>query len=193
MGTYDELKKIWKLLNIKGHVKNYSSQPLWVLETESGKPVAHHLSPMTKSPPAIDADAFRRKDGKPIEGHPSWWKIYDVANAELFDDANNGLRISAIAKAAVKDDEFARGGKIIYDEKDWGVPIRLLTAIRRNKKRRIVAYHVEGIGWLEPDQMLAMTCKHEVDNARPVFPKRRNPFVRTRRDQDLINNIEVMG
>jgi hypothetical protein len=44
-----------------------------------------------------------------------------------------------------------------------------------------------------PGEMLAMTCDHEVDNARPVFPGGGKPFIRTRRDQDLIINLEAMG
>ena len=148
MSAYEELKKIWKMLGFKDHVKNFSSKPLWVLETETGRPVAHLLPPMTKSPPKVDADAFRRKDGKPIEGHSSWWKIYD-ANADVFDDGKGGLRVSSIARTAVKDDEFEGGatGSTVYDQAAWGVPIRLVIDIRRDKKKkRIVAYHVSGLG-----------------------------------------------
>ncbi len=192
MDTFEELKKIWKMLGFKGHVKNYSSKALWVLETDTGKPVAHILSPMTKSPPKVDADAFRREDGRPIEGHSSWWKIYD-ANTDVFDNGKNQLRVSSIARTAVGDDEFAKGQKIIYQETDWGVPIRIVTDLRRNKKKRIVAYHVSGLGWLDPSKMLVATYNHEIDNARPVFPKVGEPFVRTRRDQDLINNLESLG
>jgi hypothetical protein len=43
MGAHEELKKLWKKLGFKGHVKNFSSQPLWVLETGTGKPLAHLL------------------------------------------------------------------------------------------------------------------------------------------------------
>jgi len=72
--TMQDLKRIWKKLGIKGQVKNYSSKPIWVIENDSGKPVAHLLPPMTKSPNGIDADGFRRVDGKPIQGgrlHPA--------------------------------------------------------------------------------------------------------------------------
>ncbi len=84
MALYQELKKICKLLGLKGHVKNFSSKSIWVLETDSGSAIAHLLKPMFKSPPSVDADAYKREDGKPIEGHKSWWKIYD-SNAEIFD------------------------------------------------------------------------------------------------------------
>ena len=64
---------------------------MWVLETDTipGKAVAHILSPGMKSPPQVDADAFRRVDDKPIEGHGSWWKFYDVSTAEIFDKGSD--------------------------------------------------------------------------------------------------------
>ena len=79
------LKRIWKKLGVKGQVKNYSSKPIWVLETDSGKSIAHLLPPMTKSPNGVDADAFRRVDDKPIQGHKSWWKFYGFSMVEVFD------------------------------------------------------------------------------------------------------------
>jgi hypothetical protein len=67
MGAFEELKKIWKKLGITGHVKNFSSKPLWVLETESGRPVARVLSPSFKTPVDVDVDGFKRVDGGAIE------------------------------------------------------------------------------------------------------------------------------
>src|SRR5688572_26054502 len=115
MGIYEELKNVWKLLGLKGHVKNFSSKPVWVLETDSGPAIAHTLKPMFKSPPNIDADAFKRADGKSIDGHKDWWKIYD-SNAELFDRGKD-IRVSIIAKSAVGDDEFTKGfGTVKYNK-----------------------------------------------------------------------------
>lgn len=191
MSGYQDLKKIWKKLGIKCHIKNYSSKALWVLETDTGKPIAHILKPRTKSPPKVDADAFKRRDGKAIDGHKFWWKVYDISNVEVF-DLGNDLVVSAVTKTALKDDEFGKDS-VTYNESEWGVSIRLVTDIRRDKKRRIVAYHVNELGWLSPSETLAMTCNHEIDNARPVFPNGRTPYIRTRRDQALINNLETMG
>lgn len=192
MDVYRKLKKIWKKLGLKGHVKNFSSKSIWVLETDSGIPIAHLLKPMTKSPPEVDCDAFKREDGLPLDGHSDWWKIYD-SNAEIF-DLGKDVQISVIAKTVVDDKKFVQSpAKIKYDKSDWGVPIRLVTDVQRDKKKRVTAYLVNGIGWVEPTKMLAMACRHEVDNARPVFPEGSKPFVRTRRDEELFNNLESKG
>lgn len=195
MSAYETLKKVWKKLGIKAHVLNFSSQPLWVLETDSNVPIAHYLPSMTRSPPRVDADAFRRVDGKSIEGHRSWWKIYDGFNVEVFDGKKKAtIEVSAIPKTAVTDREFTQD-QIIYDEaKIWAVPIRILTNVKRHKKtRKITHYHISGLGWIDPDTALEMTCQHQIANARPVFPQGGQPYIRTRRDPELFNNIEVFG
>lgn len=38
-----------------------------------------------------------------------------------------------------------------------------------------------------------MTCSGEIDNARAVFPANGNAYIRTRRDRELFNNLEVKG
>ncbi|MCC7440657.1 MAG: DUF3892 domain-containing protein [Bdellovibrionales bacterium] len=191
--TMQELKSIWKRLGIKGQVRNYSSKAIWVIETDSGRPVAHLLAPMTKSPNGVDADAFRRVDGKPIQGHKSWWKIYDFSTAEIFDKGDD-LKTSALTQTAVMDDEFGGPKSITYDRSEnWGVSIQLVDNVQRNKKKRITKYHVTGVGWVDPKAALTMTCNGEIDNARPVFPGSGNPYIRTRRDRELSNNLEVKG
>ncbi|MEW6058011.1 MAG: DUF3892 domain-containing protein [Bdellovibrionota bacterium] len=190
---YQGLKSIWKKLGLKGRVKNYSSKPIWVVETESGKAIAHLLPPMTKSPPNIDADGFRRVDGKPVQGHKLWWKIYDGSTLEVFDDGTD-LKTSVIRKRAVDDTEFDSKGVIIYDRSEkWAVSVKLVTDVRRNRKRRITKYYVTGDGWISPEQALSLVCQGEIDNARPVFPGTGKPYVRTRRDRELFNNLEVKG
>jgi len=195
MITVQELKSIWKKIGIKGQVKNFSSKPLWVLETDKGKPIAHILLPMTKSPIETDIDAFKRKDGKAIENHTSWWKFYDFSIAEII-DSGEGLKISIISKTAVSDKEFSPDNPngITYDETlIWGVPIQLITDIKRDKNKNILSYFVTGAGWVEKVQVLEMTCYGKIDNARPVFPKSGEPYVRTGRDQELLNNISILG
>jgi hypothetical protein len=192
MDTQQKLKSLWKKLGINGQVINFSSKTLWVLETNTGKSIAHLLLPMTKSPIKIDADAFRREDGKAIEGHASWWKFYDFSTVEVYDKGND-VRLSVITKVKVSDEEF--GGKsIVYDSsKSWGVPIKLVTDIRRNKKGKITKYLVSEIGWVSPEEALSLTCQRGIDNARPVFPSGGNPYIRTRRDRELFNNLEGRG
>ncbi len=98
-----------------------------------------------------------------------------------------------ITKVKVSDEEF--GGKsIVYDSaKNWGEPIKLITNVRRNKKKKITGYLVSGVGWVNPEEALSLTCRREIANARPVFPAGGTPYIRTRRDRELFNNLEVKG
>jgi hypothetical protein len=187
MSAYESLKSLWKALGIKGQVKNFSSQTLWVLETESGGPIARKLLPGFKTPLNIDTDAFKLIDGNSIEGHKSWWKFYDFSTVEVFDQGV-GIEVSAITKTAVKEAHF---GNPIYKDEAWGSPIKIVTDIRRDKKGNITKYFVVGAGWISAETALRMTCNHESDNARPVFPKNGRPFIRTRRDQQLTNNLSI--
>ena len=68
---------------MNGQVKNHSNKVLWVVETDSGKAVAHRLAPKRKSPPSVDADGFRAVDGTPVDGHKSWVKIIDWSTADV--------------------------------------------------------------------------------------------------------------
>ncbi len=192
MDTKQKLKSLWKKLGINGQVVNFSSKSLWVIETNTGKSIAHLLLPMTKWPIKIDTDAFRREDGKAIEGHKSWWKFYDYSTVEVYDNGND-VKLSVVTKVKVNDEEF--GGKsIVYDSsKSWGIPVKLVTDVRRNKKDKITQYLVSGLGWMNPEDALSLTCQREIDNARPVFPSIGNPYIRTRRDRDYFNNLEVRG
>jgi hypothetical protein len=192
MDAYQTLKRLWKKLGIKGHIVNYFSKPLWVVEGNDGVVTAHILPPMTKSPQNIDVDGFRRVDGKPIDGHKNWWKIYDGSTMEIF-DGGDGIKTSKSKRTPVTDSEFTRE-KIIYDKSEkWPVPVKLIDDVRRNKKKRITKYHVTEVGWIKPEQALSMTCNGEIDNARPVFPSTGKPYIRTRRDREIFNNLEVKG
>lgn len=147
---------------------------------------------MTKTPPNIDADGFRRVDGIAVEGHKSWWKIYGGSTMEIFDDGDR-LKISVIRKVAVTDSEFT-DKEVIYDKSEkWALPIKLIDDVRRNGEKKIIRYHVTGVGWLDPAKVLGMTCKGEIANARPVFPGSGKPYIRTRRDRELFNNLEKKG
>lgn len=190
MNLYKSLKSIWKKLGVKGQVKNYSSKRLWVLETESGRPVARWLEPGFKTPSATDVDAFKRADGATIEGHKNWWKFYDFSTAEIF-DKGVGLRVSLISKTAVPEDYF--GDSVIYKLTKWGEPLQVISDVRRDKKGRITSYYVNRLGWIGFEQALHLTCHHQIDNASPVFPKSRRPYIRTKRDRSLFNNLSNKG
>jgi hypothetical protein len=190
VSLYDSLKAAWKKLGIKGQVKNFSSKKLWVIENDSdGKPIARWLEPGFKTPREIDVDAFKRVDKGAIEGHKEWWKIYDISTAEIYDKGNS-LRISAITRTAVDEKHF---GAPLYKNESWGSPIQLVIDVRRDKKKRIVAYYVSNVGWVDFEAALKMTCHHEIDNARPVFRSSGPPYLRTRRDKELFNNLAAKG
>lgn len=79
MTATQTLKSWWKKLGVNGEVRNFSS---------------------SKTPADVDADGIRRVDDKPINGHKSWWKLYDYTTMEVFDDGD-GLKISANRKTPV--------------------------------------------------------------------------------------------
>jgi hypothetical protein len=190
MGAFESLRIIWKKLGLKGQVKNYSKVDLWVLENETeGPPIARKLPPGFKMPSKIDTDGFKRVGKSAIEGHQSWWRIYDGSTAEIYDEEKS-LRVSVIAKTAVEENHF---GKPTYRDEVWGSPIQLVTDVSRDKTKRITKYFVTQVGWVDAEQAFKMTCYHQIDNARPVFPKQGNPYIRTRRDPELFNNISVKG
>lgn len=189
MDTFGSLKKIWKKLGINGQVKNFSSVDLWVIDNDSDSAVAHRLKPGFKTPVKVDTDAFRRVDGVAIECHSGWWKIYDFSTAEVW-DGKKSLMVSAITKVAVGEKHF---GTPLYRKGAWGDPIQVILDVKRTKRGHITRYLVSGIGWIGFDQALEMTCRHEIDNARPVFPIKGKPYIRTRRDPDLFNNISMKG
>jgi hypothetical protein len=107
-------------LGLIGRVKNNSTKVLWVVETETGKPIAHKLAPGRRSPKGLDADGLRAVDGTPVDGHTSWIKVYDTATADV---ADNGKQLTAgcILCIRVGESEF---GIVVFDNSDgWGEPI----------------------------------------------------------------------
>jgi hypothetical protein len=141
-------------------------------------PVARWLESGFQTPKNIDVDGFKRFDGVCVAGHPNWWKIYDFSTAET-SDAGQDLKVSAISKTVVDENHL---GSPIYKQESLGTPIKLIIDVRREKKR-IVAYCVTNVGWIEFDQALKMTCQHEIDNARPVFTVSGCPYISTRKDK----------
>jgi|GEM_PF-2274675 len=187
MNLYNSLKHLWKNFNIKGSVKNYSNQDLWVLETDSENgPFARILYPGHKTPKEIDCDAFKRKDGKNIQGHKNWWKIYDFSTAEIYTDKED-LTVSVIKKTAVSENHFGNGVKYISEK--WGEPLILILDVKKYQNNRIRSYLVSGHGWLDFKTTFQMTCAHEIDNARPVFPKTKRPYIRSKKDSFIFNNF----
>ena len=105
---------------MSGQVNNHSSKYLWVVETDSGKAVAHKLAPQRRSPPGVDADGFKAVDGTPINGHTSWIKIVNVSTANVKDDGDELTR-GCILCWKVDESEF---GQVTYDFSEvWGEPL----------------------------------------------------------------------
>ncbi len=190
MKFYSDLKATWKKLNIKGQVKNYSNIELWVLETDTqGQPIARILPSGFKTPKEVDVDGFKRVDGKAIQGHKKWWKFYDFSTVDIRKE-NSKLKISVISKTAVGEDYF---GKVSYNHNKWGIPLVVIIDVKRDSKNKIISYYVSGKGWLDFETTLSMVCHHKIDNANPVFPKNNKPYIRSKRDNTLLNNINIKG
>lgn len=114
---------LFRTMPRRGSVQNHSSQALWVVETDSGRAVAHRLAPGWTSPPWIDADGVRSEQGiaeAESDPHRSWWKVRDVSVA-LVQDHDATLEISCWFCSKVHDLEF---GPVRYDDRPgWGEPL----------------------------------------------------------------------
>ena len=190
MNIYSKLRAIWNKLGVNGQVKNYSDVEFWVVENDTvGKPIARVLRSGYKTPVDIDVDGIKRVDGKAIQGHKNWWKFYDFSTVEVYKDGR-GLRLSVIKKIAVSEEHFT---KVTYIKKYWGEPIVVILDVKRDPDRRITSYLVSGKGWLDFETTFKMTCHHQIDNARPVFPKKGKPYIRSKRDKKILNNFSKKG
>ena len=174
-----KLKKYLKKLGFKGRIRNHSSKKLWVIESTTnhphGPPVAHILEPGKKSPGKIDADGFKRLDGKPIGKHKGWWKITDISTADVF-DSGQGLITLVAYKAAVSETHF---GKPKYSKaKNWGVPINYIVGIER-KSGRIAGYHTSHLGYVEKQQGVKLALQGEIDLAVVVRPSSGDSYLRS--------------
>ena len=186
-----KLKNLIKKFRGKGTVKNHSTKMLWIVEnTSTGKPIAHKLGPKRRSPPNIDADGFKRVDGKPIQKHTSWLKIYNYTTADIY-DRGNGLIIYITVMKKIKENEF---GNIKYDANPgWGIPLRNIVGVKKNKKGIIQKYFVEKVGWISKTQAVNMANKGSIDNAVIAISRNGNIYLRSKPDNTLSNNFTQMG
>ncbi len=79
---------------VPGRVISHSAIELLVLETDSGPAIVHRLGPHAKTPDGVDADAFKRADGKTILGHKEWWKIPDRFVEDIYQIGEDALKPS---------------------------------------------------------------------------------------------------
>ncbi|MGK5090454.1 DUF3892 domain-containing protein [Deltaproteobacteria bacterium TL4] len=175
---------------LKGTVKNYSSVPLWVVETDNGKAIAHLLATKRKSPKHTDADGFKRVDGKSIYDHASWWKIYSGTTADIY-DYGNGLTINISIMRRVPENQFE---EVTYDSsEDWGEPMKYVTDVKKGKTGAIEKYFVEEIGWLPKSETVALAEQGQIDNAVVVHSSSGPAYLRSRPDQKKSNNFSEMA
>lgn len=173
---------------LKGHIYNYSSKTLWVVETDTGLAKAHKLAPNMKSPSSVDADGVKSADGTPINEHVAWWKVNDLANADIYDDKqNNQLIIKSSFKRKVEENEF---GQVEYIQNaNWGEKINNVTSVRKNNKGTIAQYNINnGIGWVDKTMAVELTKKGQLE-AVLVSPRKTDPYIRSRPDNTKKNNF----
>jgi Protein of unknown function (DUF3892) len=71
-------------------------------------------------------------------------------------------------------------------------PKKQIDGVRKNKKGTITAYHIEGMGWLSKPEAIRLTKSGEID-AVVATSRSGNPFLRTRPDVIVENNLEKLG
>ena len=178
-----QIVNLWRRFKGNGKVYNFSRKWIWVVETDTNHPrgpaIAHKLAPNTKAPIRFDIDGFRRVDGRPIEGHSAWWKIWGHTTAKLSGDAS-GIQVDVIVKFQVGENEF---GPVAYDERDdWGEPIRLITQVEMGTSGRIERFYVRDYGWLSKTRTIRLVAQGKIDNAVLVQPRNGAPYLRSRPD-----------
>lgn len=183
-----------KTLKGKGRVKNHSSKALWVVESDTNHPhgpaIAHLLKPNHKSPLNIDADGFKRYDGKAINGHRFWWKIIGHTTADVYNSGND-LRIDIIYKKAVPDNEF---GNVKFDNSEnWGSPIKKVVDAKLGEKRVIQKYLLNDNRWVSKEEAISLAENDIISNAVVVRPKNGNPFIRSKPDKIKTNNFKQLA
>lgn len=173
------LKDCLQKLGIKGRVRNHSSKDLWVIESTTnhphGPPLAHILGARMKSPAEIDADGFKRFDGKVISNHKSWWKITNFSTADVFDSGEQLLTLVAY-KAAVSENHF--GTPAYLKAKNWGEPINYILAIKR-VQGRTAGYYTSNMGFVDKKQGVQLALEGKIDLAVVVNAGKKSAYLRS--------------
>lgn len=175
-----KLKEYLEGLGIKGRVRNHSSKDLWVIESTTnhpkGPPIAHILKPGMKSPAKIDADGFKRVDGKAISDHPHWWKITNLSTADVF-NKGTGMFVAVAYKSEVSEHHF--GIPKYLKEQTWGVPINYIVDVERGKNRSVEKYLTSQKGWLKKDEAMKLALHGEIDLVVVVKPFEKDGYLRS--------------
>ena len=91
---------------------------------------------------------------------------------------------------AVPEDHFK---EVTYKDEFIGEPIKLIIDVRRNENNNIQEYCLNTMEWVSFEIAFKMVCSHKIANGRPVFKKNGLPYIRTKRDKLIINNLTVNG
>ena len=80
-----------------------------------------------------------------------------------------------------------------YVKTYWGDKITAILDVKRDSRNKIILYYVSGHGWMDFEKTFNMVCHHKIDNARPVFPKNKKPYIRSKRDKFTLSNFSKKG
>jgi hypothetical protein len=108
-----------------GRVVNNSSYRVWVIENDSGRPVAHILDPGFQSPSGVDADGVMPFDpGTTIDGWNKWWKVRDIDLGVVTDSGGPGyLSLSCALGLCTRVPALEFGEPQFDFANGWGEPI----------------------------------------------------------------------
>jgi hypothetical protein len=169
-----------------GRVINHSSIELLVLETDSGPAIVHRLGPRMKTPDGVDADAFKRADGKTILGHKDWWKIPDWFVADIYQIGEDAL-IPVSVMLPVGDKQFGEYSE--DNSKSWGIQLTYVECIKYDKSGKVVGYSITGRGEVTRAEAITMAEDGLLDNVVIVTNKKGNRYLRTKKNVTTLKNL----
>ena len=179
---------VMKLPKGRGQIFNHASVDLLVIENGSGEypPIVHRLGPKRKSPDNLDADGFKRADGKSILKHKSWWKVPNFFAADIYQLGSDFL-VPISVMIPVPDNWF--GAYKMAKEKDWGTPLVYVTEILRDKYRKTTGYVIEGRDKIDLKEAIRRAEAGQLDNVVIVRHKNGNVFLRTKKNTIPSDNL----
>ena len=170
----------------KGTVINHSDMELLVLETDSGTALVHRLGPKEKSPKGVDADGFKRRDGKPILGHKGWWKLPGISSTDIYQVGKDIIQPVSLL-LPVSDSHF--GKYKIEDALSWGIKVTYVQKILRGSDRKVVAYIIDGNLEISKQKAIEMAQEGLLENVIVVGTKNGGSFLRTKNNANSLKNL----
>lgn len=75
---------------------------------------------------------------------------------------------------------------------DINLPLRISKVLKHPKKKKIVAYFIEEMGWVEKSKAIALSKKFKIDGV-VVRSSAGSFYIRSRHDVQITNNLGVLG